>query len=81
LDAHYSGANTAKGEKFSPIMEEIGPILNHCERDHIILIDDAREFTGKDGYPDIVEFTKDVARVRQDLMITVELDIIRILKK
>lgn len=81
LDAHYSGANTAKGEKFSPIMEEIGPILNHYVRDHIILIDDAREFTGKGGYPDIVGFTQEVTRIRQDLMVTVELDIIRILKK
>ena len=81
LDAHYSGANTAKGENFSPIMEEIGPILNHYVRNHIILIDDAREFTGKEGYPDIVEFAKDVTQIRPDLMIGVELDIIRILKK
>jgi hypothetical protein len=81
LDAHYSGADTAKGEKLSPIMDEIIAILNHWVRNHIILIDDAREFTGTDGYPDILEFTNNVTQDRPDLMIFIELDIIRILKK
>ena len=80
LDAHYSGANTAKGEKFSPIVEEITPILNHCVKNHVILIDDAREFRGKEGYPDIEEFKQDIDRIRPDLSVTVELDIVRILK-
>ncbi|MBW2661262.1 MAG: hypothetical protein JRD93_04565 [Deltaproteobacteria bacterium] len=81
LDAHYSGANTAKGDKFSPIMEEVLPILDHKVRNHVILIDDAREFTGKDGYPEIVKFTQEVTQIRQDLKIVVELDIIRIFHK
>ena len=78
LDAHYSGGNTAKGEKLSPIMEEIIPILNHTIKSHVILIDDAREFAGKDGYPDLVELKQKVIRRRPDLSVMVELDIIRI---
>jgi len=43
-------------------MEEVLPILNHKVRNHIILIDDAREFTGKGGYPDIVELSQVVTQ-------------------
>lgn len=81
LDAHYSGPGTAKGDKFSPIMNEIIPILNHFVKDHVILIDDARLFTGKDGYPCLEEFSRQVNQIRQDLAVLVEMDIIRIVKK
>jgi len=81
LDAHYSGPHTAMGEELSPVREEIVPILNHWVRNHIILIDDAREFRGKDGYPDIMELKEEVAHIRDDLRLEVELDIIRILRK
>jgi hypothetical protein len=81
LDAHYSGANTSRGKKLSPILDEIIAILNHPVKNHIILIDDAREFKGTNGYPDIQEFTKNVTQLRYDLKISIELDIIRIIKE
>lgn len=52
LDAHYSGAGTAKGENDCPIIFEMEAIANHSRRDHCILIDDARCF-GQAGYPSI----------------------------
>lgn len=81
LDAHYSGGITAKGDKFSPIIEEIIPILKHSVSNHVILIDDARMFVGYDGYPDLSELKKIVGRLRPELNITVEKDIIRIVRE
>lgn len=51
LDAHYSGAGTARGRVDSPIMQELAAIAAHRVRDHLLLIDDARLFDGSDGYP------------------------------
>jgi len=52
LDAHYSGGLTAKGDKDCPIYDEVDAIFEK-KRDHILLIDDARYFTGEGDYPDI----------------------------
>jgi hypothetical protein len=59
LDGHYSGEfymgneyiKTAKGEKESPILQELNSILTNGLQDKVILIDDARCFIGKNGYP------------------------------
>jgi len=42
LDAHYSGKGTAKGDKFSPVFEELRQIGQHPIKSHTILIDDRR---------------------------------------
>lgn len=44
LDAHYSGGNTAKGSTLSPILKELKSIGNHPIKNHVILIDDVRQF-------------------------------------
>lgn len=59
LDAHYSGGITAKGKLDTPVIEEIKSILNHKIKGHIILIDDASEFNGKNDYPTI-KMIKDI---------------------
>lgn len=54
LDGHYSGGNTSKGEKNTPIFNELKTILdNHFP--HVILIDDAVDFNGTNDYPTIQE--------------------------
>ncbi|WP_049815195.1 hypothetical protein [Rhodothermus marinus] len=55
LDAHYSGGITARGTIESPIESEISAILHHNVKGHVILIDDARHFTGSGGYPHLDE--------------------------
>jgi hypothetical protein len=54
LDGHYSGKGTGMGAEHSPIVEEIRHIraLRPARRDAII-IDDARLFVGRDGYPSL----------------------------
>jgi hypothetical protein len=54
LDGHYSGGITAKGEKICPIFAELDAILG-SKLPHLVLIDDARLFVGKDDYPTIEE--------------------------
>jgi hypothetical protein len=54
LDGHYSGGTTARGVEDTPIMRELRHISRHpLSRQHHLIIDDARLFTGSDGYPDI----------------------------
>ena len=83
LDAHYSGQGTAQGTKDSPIIAELNFILNH-RNDHCILIDDARCFNGKDGYPRISGLKKILKEKnvinKNSLVLEVKNDIIRITK-
>jgi len=51
LDGHYSGGFTGKAEIDTPVSAELQMVLDHNVKGHIILIDDARDFTGQDGYP------------------------------
>ena len=74
LDAHYSGTGTARGIEDSPILGELDSILSHRIRDHIVIVDDAREFIGENGYPTIRHLARFVEsrgyyiRVRDDLI-------------
>lgn len=51
LDGHYSGGFTSRSDVDTPVSAELEHILAHPIRNHVILIDDARDFTGEDGYP------------------------------
>ncbi|MBT5490961.1 hypothetical protein HOK00_01245 [bacterium] len=55
LDAHYSSGGTSKGERHTPIFEELKTIFNHVNKNHIILIDDMKDFIGQNDYPTIKE--------------------------
>ena len=81
LDAHYSEGITARGEKETPILDEIGCVLSHPMEDHIILIDDARLFTGNNDYPTLNELRELVADKFHHYIFVVEDDIIRIYSK
>lgn len=54
LDGHYSAGITVKGDLETPIEKELFHISRHkFKRNHVILIDDARCFTGQGDYPSI----------------------------
>ena len=78
LDAHYSGGVTARGEKETPVREELEAIANHRIKDHVILIDDARAFGRSDDYPNIEEIQAFCTNTFRNHMVEVKDDIIRI---
>jgi hypothetical protein len=79
LDAHWSGGSTAKTDIETPVMQELECILNHkMASDHVILIDDARCFTGEHDYPTLPALRRFVLDLHQDWTCQVKDDIIRI---
>jgi hypothetical protein len=78
LDGHYSGGITAKGEKECPIFAELDAIFEYKKLDHILLIDDARLFTGEGDYPTINSLEQYIRRKSSNnYKLSVENDIIR----
>jgi hypothetical protein len=61
LDGHYSAGETAHGALASPISAEVQCIFGSPIKGHVILIDDAHEFTGEGGYPELGRFLTTVA--------------------
>ncbi|OHB77310.1 MAG: hypothetical protein A2Z34_00220 [Planctomycetes bacterium RBG_16_59_8] len=78
LDAHYSEGDTARGKRETPIVNEIGSILSHPVKRHVILIDDARCFAGENDYPTVEEIVRMTRTVLPDAVVEVRDDIIRI---
>lgn len=78
LDAHYSSGVTAKGDVETPIVEELKAVFNHSIRSHVILIDDARFFIGKNDYPTIEWLKGYILKYRPDWNFEIESNIIRI---
>jgi hypothetical protein len=58
LDGHFSKGITARGSKDTPIVEELEAIYRHKAKAHVILIDDARCFTGAGDYPSLEELRR-----------------------
>lgn len=78
LDGHYSAGVTARGEKETPIYEELTHIYNRGDLNDVIIIDDARCFGSDPGYPTIEELKGFVLQKWPDCSFMVADDAIRI---
>jgi hypothetical protein len=78
LDGHYSAGDTARGEKDTPILEELDHILQAPDLGHVIVIDDARCFGTDPAYPTIQALREYVLSRRPYLRVAVEDDSVRI---
>lgn len=78
LDGHYSAGETARGEKDTPIYEELNHIFGSDINRHVILIDDARCFGNDADYPTIGELREFISTNRPDATVEVKDDIIRV---
>ena len=78
LDGHYSAGITSRGEKDTPIYEELGYLLSTSEHGHVIIIDDARCYGTDPAYPDLSELNQFIKSRRPDVEIVVKDDSIRI---
>lgn len=81
LDGHYSSGVTARGEKDTPIYEELHCILNAKNLGHVIIIDDAREFGTNPAYPSLEELKQFIRSKNENVKIAVQNDSIRITPK
>lgn len=80
LDGHYSGSETDRGEKDTPIWEELYHIFSGQDSGHVI-IDDARLFGTDPAYPTIRELKDFIFSRRDNVEILVQDDSIRITSK
>lgn len=77
LDGHYSGGNTASGARGTPVLEELGHILDAPDLGHVVVIDDARLFGTDPAYPTILALEAFVL-ARRRCIVTVADDSIRV---
>jgi hypothetical protein len=78
LDGHYSGGDTALGEKACPTLEELFHIFLRPNPGHVVLIDDMRDFTG--GIYPHADLVADIAKhYWPEYTVTNVADIMRIL--
>ncbi len=78
LDAHYMGAGSGRVDDQTPISGELAAVLAHPVKGHVIVVDDARLFTGRDGYPTLEAVRQAIAKARPDVEWAVEFDLIRL---
>jgi hypothetical protein len=74
LDGHYSGFGTGKGETNCPVLDELEIIKSSKSNYHVILIDDAREFNGSNGYPNLEIVINKLKEINSDYTISVSFD-------
>jgi len=78
LDGHYTGPHAGKGDLNTPILRELSAIAAHPVKRHVILIDDARLFIGRDDYPSLESLREAAVRLFPSACFEVADDIIRI---
>ena len=78
LDGHFSAGVTARGDKDTPIYEELACILDRPDPGHVILIDDARCFGTEPSYPELAELIAFIRTRRPNAGIVVRDDSIRV---
>lgn len=78
LDGHFCSGPSARGTKNTPIFEELDFLLKQPPGNNVVLIDDARLFTGAGDYPMLAELRRMVAAGRSTAGFAVADDIIRI---
>jgi hypothetical protein len=80
LDGHYSSGITECGETHTPISTELKALLSHPIKQHVILIDDARCFDGKNNYPHLDDLLR-VIREDGNYCVEVSTDVIRVVPR
>ena len=76
LDGHYSGGITARGERDTPLLEELRAIAGHGVPGHAVLIDDAR-LLGTGDYPSREQVERILGAGMRGYRLTIEDDIAR----
>ena len=78
LDANFSVSVPFLASRETPIYQELKCIFQHPNKNHTILIDDARDFNGQKGYPELSQLRDFVQKKFPQSKFEVEDDIVRI---
>lgn len=76
LDGHFSGGETGKGEIEDPILISLNQIATHPIKGHILFVDDARTFDGREGRPDISDVFNCIKKIDSRYIIRIQNDIV-----
>ena len=76
LDGHYSGEGTALGDLECPIFAEIDGVFSSKIKNHIILVDDERCFTGFNSYPTKEELLQYIHKYNKNYTLRISNDVI-----
>lgn len=74
-------AAIALGHLQTPILEEVKHVLEHPVAGHVLLIDDARAFTGRRDYPTLDALHQYINLIKPGLAYHVKDDIIRVYRE
>ena len=74
LDGHFSKGETSKGEKDTPILEEMQAIFQSQIENHILVIDDARLFGAEKHYPTFKELVHFLLKYKPKSKISLKKD-------
>lgn len=78
LDGHFCGGDTAKGEKDTPVIQELESIFKSPDYGHVVIIDDMRYFGTDKDYPTVEEVKSLVLSHRPYVEFVIAYDIMRI---
>ncbi|RPE12073.1 hypothetical protein EGT74_00505 [Chitinophaga lutea] len=78
LDGHYSAGITAKGDLICPIYAELDAIFKQTDVPHVLLIDDAQDFTGQHDYPTLEALTAYIHKLAPAYRVEVKDYVIRV---
>ncbi|MBI5686693.1 MAG: hypothetical protein HZC54_16630 [Verrucomicrobia bacterium] len=76
LDGHFSGAGTGQGVVADPILLSLDQIAAHPVKEHVIFIDDARTFDGRDGRPDLSEVLNRLKKINDRYILRIQADVV-----
>jgi hypothetical protein len=81
LDGHFAAGTARAGEVACPTLAEISAALADTRYPHVLLIDDAHEFKGDDGYPTLDALQQSIHSIRPNVAIEVRNNIVRVTHK
>src|SRR5271165_7073401 len=76
LDAHYSSGITGRGEVDDPILFSLRQLSQHALHSHVVLIDDARSFDGRESRPDLVDVLRLLKDINPSYRVSVQHDVV-----